>query len=473
MKRTFIVCLLFSTVILSNGKPTLIDKDIMNLALNYEFDKADKLLAEQINESENIKNHFIFLNVELIKVIKATDETNYKTRRAVKDSLNKILIDYAEKIVEKYEDEELSTYDRFYLGSIHGVLGRLYGVSKSMTSAFSSGKEGRNIMQEIIDEDPNFIDAYLLPGMLNYYADRLGGLTEFFAGILGLSGDRKVGLDYLEKVELSGEFNNWQAAMILIELYSRMEGNKFASLPLLKKITERFPNNSHFLRWYCFDLISLHRMDELETLILQKGSKISDFIKASYYHEKGDFEKSNEIYSQILTKNDAAFPWIIDISKYGKAINYYMLGELTRAENLKNELRERDKFVVENYYTNGILTKEYFNLKKAVSFNLEYNLESIPDTLSNNKYSESFLNYYKGVQKFKNMEFEKAVPYFLKAKDLNSDDYGYNSIRYLIHIFKSINVAEDVVEKLMEEIDDLDNDGLDFFAQDLEFKYNL
>ena len=188
MVKTICFIFLLTSVILSNGKTTSLDKDIMDLALNYDFEKADELLAIQFSKSENLRNHFVYLNVELIKVIKATDEASYKTRREVKDSLNAILIEYAEKVIEKYEDENLITFDEFYLGSIHGVLGRLYGVSKSMTSAFSSGKEGRNIMEEIIDEDPTFVDAYLLPGMLNYYADRLGGLTEFFAGLLGLSG---------------------------------------------------------------------------------------------------------------------------------------------------------------------------------------------------------------------------------------------------------------------------------------------
>ncbi|MCW8850801.1 MAG: hypothetical protein OQJ81_12540, partial [Melioribacteraceae bacterium] len=278
MLRSLLFLFLIYSITLANGKPTIEDKKIIDLSLNYEFEKADKMLSDQIKIGTNLKTHFIFLNVELIKVIKKTDESTYKTRRAVKDSLNKILIDYAENVIDKYEDKELNLYDKFYLGSIHGVLGRLYGVSKSMTSAFSSGKAGRNIMEEIIEEDPKFVDAYLLPGMLNYYADRLGGLTEFFVGILGLSGDRRVGLDYLERVDKEGEFNNWQATMILIELYSRMEGNKFASLPLLRKITERFPNNIHFLNWYCYDLLNLDQMDELESVIIKHGDNINDFI---------------------------------------------------------------------------------------------------------------------------------------------------------------------------------------------------
>ncbi len=338
-----------------------------------------------------------------------------------------------------------------------------------MTSAFSSGKAGRNIMLEIIEEDPKFVDAYLLPGMLNYYADRLGGLTEFFAGILGLSGDRRVGLDYLERVDKEGEFNNWQATMILIELYSRMEGNKFASLPLLKKITEKFPNNTHFLNWYCYDLINLDQMDVLEKVIIKHGAKINDFIKAVFYHNKGEFEKSNKIYNQIINTNKVAFPWIYENSKYVRIINYYLLNENNTAEELTKELSDDYKIRIRSALNNGIINKEYFNLKKAVSFNVENNFNAIPD----NDQKQSYISFYSGVREFRKNNLQKSISYFQKAKQLNFDDYGYDSIRYLIHIFKNINVPIEEVDKLLDEIDDLDNDGLEFSAQDLEKKYNL
>lgn len=468
LKNIFLLFFIY-TIIIANGKPSTEDKKIIDLSLNYDFESADRLIADQIKMGENLKTHFIFLNVELIKVIKKTDEATYKTRRAVKDSLNKILINYAENVIEKYEDQNLDITDKFYLGSIHGLLGRLYGVSKSMTSAFSSGKAGRNIMEEIIEEDPKFVDAYLLPGMLNYYADRLGGLTEFFVGILGLSGDRNVGLNYLERVEKEGEFNNWQATMILIELYSRMEGNKFASLPLLKKITEKFPNNTHFLNWYCYDLSNLDQMDVLEKVINKHDRKINDFIIAAFYHNKGEFEKSNKIYDQILKTDKVAFPWIYENSKFVRIINYYLLNESKKAEELTKELSDDYKNRLKADLRNGIINQEYFNLKKEVSFNEVNSFTSIPD----NSQKRSYVSFYNGVREFRNNNLEKATPYFLKAKELNFDDYGYDSIRYLIHIFKNINAPLEEVEKLLDEIDDLDNDGLEFFGQDLEKKYNL
>lgn len=120
------------------------------------------------------------------------------------------------------------------------MLGRFYGVNKSWMSAFSNGKNGKNILEEIIETDPNYTDAYLLLGMMYYYADRLSGVTKLITGVLGLSGDRKTGLEYLHKVDKYGVVTKWQATMILIELYSRLENNKFSALPLLEKCVRSF-----------------------------------------------------------------------------------------------------------------------------------------------------------------------------------------------------------------------------------------
>jgi len=476
MLKYFSAYIFLSVLIFANGKPTSIDKEIMNLSLNYDFDKADQLLAEEFNKTENLKNHFIFLNVELLKVIKATDEVPYNQKRAIKDSLNNILIKYAENVVEKYEDKELSIYEKFYFGSIHGVLGRLYGVSKSWTSAFSSGKEGRDLMEEIIEEKPDFTDAYLIIGMMNYYADRMGGFIEFVASILGLSGDRDIGLTYLEKVEKEGDFNNWQAAMILIELYSRLEGNKFASLPLLEKMVERFPDNTHFLNWYCYDLMSMHYFNKLEKIINQNENKVNDYIKAAFYHNKGEYGKSNKLYEKLLSEKSNIFPWIHENAKYLRALNHFYLDNDKIANELKEGLNENYTNQINTFIANKELTKKIFEFRKSVLFDNQFEINKhIADSINYKKTnrSESVFNYYLGVYYFKIDNLLEAEKQFLNAKKLNFKNFGYPSIRYLIHIYKTIDVSEDKVENLLDEISDQDNESLEFFAQDLEKKYDL
>ncbi len=341
MLKYILIILFTSSIIAANGKPTMIDKEIIELGLNYDFENAHKLLSETFKKDKNLKYYYLYLNVELLKSIQAAENIPFNEKQSFKDSLNQVLIDYTEKIIDKYEDQELSLDDKFYLGSIYGLLGRFYGVQKSWMSAFSSGKEGKNILEEVVEKDPNYVDAYLLLGMLNYYADRMGGVTEFIASILGLSGDRKVGLNYLQKVEKNGNLANWQATMILSELYDKMELNKFDALPLIQKFNKRFPNNTHFFNWYCYSLVELNMLDNISDMLNSLNiNTLSEAIKASYFHKIGNYEKSNELYNNLLSINGNLYPWVFEKGKYQRVLNYLMLGNLNKAKKLSENLNE-------------------------------------------------------------------------------------------------------------------------------------
>lgn len=477
MIKHIIITLLFASCLFANGKSTAIDQRIMDLSMNYEFEEADKLLAAEFSINESLKNHFLYLSIEMMKVMKTADEVPFSKRRETKNIMNQVLIDYAEEIIEKYEDEELSINQKFYFGSINGFLGRLYGVNKSWMSAFSYGKEGRNIMLDIIEEDSSFTDAYLLVGMMNYYADRMGGVTEFIASILGLSGDRIIGLEYLNKVDREGHINSWQATMILIELYSRMEGNKFEAIPLLEKMVKQFPNNSKFVNWLCYEYMNLQDFNRAGKMIVNDNeNKINEFVKASYFSGIGKYEKSNEIYSITLNEEDNTWPWVYENAKFTRALNYFFMNDSVNAGKYSKELNEMYSSELDLINKNKKLVKELQNFEIAVNTN---NNVAVEEYLSGEKRNiesaslNSEFYFYKAVYKFKNNNYNEAEELFLKSKNISPDDYGERASRYLIHIYKTNTFEIEKIEALLDDIDEYDNVGLEFFAQDLEEKYEL
>ena len=477
MRLILIILLFISSLLFASLKPSETDKKIIELGLNYQFDEADKLLKQLFVNSNDIKNHYLYLNLELIKIIKATDDAPVNERQKVKESLNNKMIQYCEKIIPLYENKKLSIDEKFYLGSIYGLLGRFYGVNKSWMSAFSNGKNGKNILEEIIETDPNYTDAYLLLGMMYYYADRLSGVTKLITGVLGLSGDRKTGLEYLHKVDKYGVVTKWQATMILIELYSRLENNKFSALPLLEKMCKKFPNNSHFTNWYCYELMNANTLNVVGKIInSDNANNINEIVKAQYFHLTGEYGKSNEILTTLFKDENKIFPWIYEYSKYMRAVNYYMLNDTESSRKIINGLNEDFKNYYSKLFINYVFSKNLLKYREYILKDDFIKAQDIKNEIDKNKLNDSqlaFISFFDGIQNYKEKNLTDAETNFIKSKNYNNEIYGSDINNYLINIYKSTNANKNNVEKLIEELEDSDDDRYEISIEELEEKYDL
>ncbi|KAB2846232.1 MAG: hypothetical protein F9K45_02295, partial [Melioribacteraceae bacterium] len=412
------------------------DKKIMDYAFNFEFDKAEKLLAQNFKDNpESLKNHYLYINTEILKVIKETDEQPFKNKKAVKDSLHHMLINYAEKVVDKYEDKKLSTDEKYYLGSIYGFLGRMYGVEGSWMSAFSSGKAGKNMLEDIIEKDAQYADAYLLLGIINYYADRLGGVVGFVAGVLGLSGDREIGIQYLKLAEKKGKLTSSQAAMLLVELYSRLEDNNLTALPYFEKLLKRHPKNSHFINWYCRELMELNKLDKVTELIKNDSlNLIMPDVKARYYGLAGEYEKSNKLLNDLLKKEGTLFPFMEDYYKSLRVINYFMLGNSEEAEKYKKSLPDEHKKYVDYFLQSPEQAKKLIKFRELAGFNKNKNevetfIKNYSEAGSNN-YLKAYFNFTSAVYYFNNGKTKEAETYFIKAKEIHTEGFLHSAAPY-------------------------------------------
>ena len=84
---------------------------------------------------------------------------------------------------------------------------------------------------------------------------------------------------------------------------------------------------------------------------------INNFIKASYFHQVSEYEYSNQLYNQVLSKDGTVWPWVTENAKYLRVLNYYYLGNFTKAEDLSKNIVEEihsknnlDKIIAEEEY---------------------------------------------------------------------------------------------------------------------------
>jgi len=479
MKKLLFLFFLSALLTAKPYEPTQLDLQIISHTFNEEFDQAKKISQEQIKLNPNSPKYYYYLiNIKILEYYQKVAELDPEKRDEGRKILNKEIIDYCESIIDKFDDDNLNTENKFYYGTIYAYLGRIYGIDGSWWSAFRSGLKSKNIMEDILKSDPQFYDAYLVLGMLNYYADRLSGITSFVAGILGFSGDREKGLYQLRTAYDKGKLTFGQSALTLIEVYASLEGNEYASLNYFENFLSRFPKNKRTLNAYCQILMTLGNLKKAESIIKNdKSDLVDNYAKARLNDLKGNSQLAIHYGERALENENKLYRGGAAASRYIIVLNSWLIGDNSRVKKYEPVLNNRYKELFAVIKNNEKESKWLHDLSVQTAADksiddIETFIESKPN-LSKAKGFEDQFNLLLGAFYFEKNVFDKAEQYFKRSINSVDDRYKYSAARNLIEIYSRQNVDKSKVKTLLDIIDDLDNDRLTYRAKDLEKKYNL
>ncbi len=413
MKYFLIVLLFWSAIKAQVIEPTLLDQQINSLSFSENFSQAIKLSQEQINKNPNSpKYYYYMINAKILEYYQKVAELSPEKRDEGRKTLNGEIIKYCENVVDKFEDASLNTENKFYFSTIYGFLARVYGVDGSWWSAFRTGLKAKKLAEEVIKANPDFYDAYLVVGMLNYYSDRLSGVAGFIAGALGFSGDREKGLSQLRLAYEKGSLTFGLAAQTLIEVYSNLEDNETAAIPVFENFLKKFPENKRTLNAYCLELLSIWDLKKVESIIKNdRQNFVSEFVRARFHDLRGELELA-------IKFAEAA---IADEKNLGEFESY---------------------------------------------------AKSAPDFRNTKELTDQY-NYLMGSYYYKNNLLDKAEPWFKKSVTSTNERERNTAVKYLLEIYLKSTVEKSKAKYLADVIDDIDNDRLSYRVRDLEKKYNL
>jgi len=455
-----------------------IDQQIINHTYNEEFEKAESLSLQQIKAFPNSPKYYYYnINSKLMEYYKKVSELDVNRRDEGRKALNKELLKYCEEVIKIFDGKKLSIEDKFYFGTIYGYLARVYGMDGSWWSAFRSGKKAKNLMEEIIKTDQQFYDAYLVLGMLNYYSDRMSGITSFIAGVLGFSGDRETGLNQVTLAYERGKVTFGQSALTLIEIYSNLEDNKYSALKYYEEFLKQFPQNKRILNAYCNVLINIWDIKKVEEILNNDNRNlIDDNTKARYYDQIGKSNLAIQHAEKALENEKALWRGAANYLRYIITFNSWLIGDI-------DKVRKYEQTLNDNY-------KEIFGLLKNNEKDVKW-LNQLSIIASTSSSVSMIENYVKDKPKFSNViyedqynallgrfyfklrNFEKAEQYFNRNINSTSENEKYLSLRYLIDIYMINNVEKPNVKNLISVVKRYDNDRLKFRIRDLEKKYNI
>jgi tetratricopeptide (TPR) repeat protein len=304
-----------------------------NELYNMDYDPALRDFARLQSEypSDPFTSNYL-LAAELFKELNrigALDTETYSSESFLDSKANRPLDMAAQKRIfdliarveslcnarlQKNPDDTDALYAR---GVARGFRSTYMGMAqKSWISAVRSALASRRDHERVLELDPGYVDAKMAVGIHNYIVGSLNWAGRAAVALVGVTGNRKKGLDYLREVSRSHGTSSNDAALAL-SLFLRREQRYPEALDLVSRISHEYPRNFLLAIEYAHLLNAAGHGHEAITqysLILEKGreGKYSTFhpelaawglgVSLRGQHE---FEQAAAAFDLVTTCKDA------------------------------------------------------------------------------------------------------------------------------------------------------------------------
>jgi tetratricopeptide (TPR) repeat protein len=153
------------------------------------------------------------------------------------------------------EKDPQNIHALYALGVAHGLRANYaFLVEKAWVDSLREAMAARRVTEQILDINPNFIDAQLILGVDDYVVGSLPFHMRALGFVAGFRGDKEGGIRKLEEVAKTGILNRYDAKIVLAVIYRR-ERCPQKAIPLLKDLATRFPRN-YLLRFEQVEMYS-------------------------------------------------------------------------------------------------------------------------------------------------------------------------------------------------------------------------
>ena len=304
------------------------DKYINRYIFTGEWQQAKMLIEDQIQKYPDHPKYY-FMKAYMYYLSRYFTDTGMS-----RDSTINAVHYYSRLAIEKGEKLEQTKEVKFYIGCAYGYLTRAHGMKQEWWSAYWAASSCENFLEEVINEDPDFYDAYFELGVINYYPDVvITGFTSTLAWVGGMSGDRELGLEYLTIVADKGELFKSEAEIALGLIYNNFEDDANTAVKYYSRVVEKFPENN-------FASGQKQRL-EFMLVIDEKGV---DFVVKEFATIKAEYNVDDAGFLNIIGYNlmnreqldDALVIFKFNLDQYPQVANCYdSLAEcfMTRNEN--------------------------------------------------------------------------------------------------------------------------------------------
>ncbi len=322
----------------------------IDYASTMQYEEAIEVFDEIISlEPNNPKGYF--LKSAAYFWVFSTDMHN----EAIGDTLKEWSFKAVEVAETRLDENENDIDARFFIGGAYGTLGRYYGMRKSFLKAYWYGQKGKNYLEEVIESDSTYYDAYLGLGIYHYLADVLPKFVKVLSFLLGVDGDRDKGIYELNLAAEKGVYTKTEAMFFLSAIYTYREKEYEKAVEILNKLLGKYPNNGgaliHLGRCYSYMGRCALALQTFQKILDQDEENIRLPITSLHYqigdvqYKLNDFVSAIKSYTISVESDTSAsgnrrwtYPWAL--YKLGRC--YEIIGDRERAEFYYNLVDEDD-----------------------------------------------------------------------------------------------------------------------------------
>jgi tetratricopeptide (TPR) repeat protein len=349
----------------------------INQIYSIKFNEAEKTF--QILQKEYPKHpagKFFFAMIDWWRII--LSEENEEQDERFYEKIEET-VDFCDEILDK---DPNNVDALFFKGGAIGFRGRLKVMRESWFSAADDGREALPLVESAGKLDPNNVDVKLGFGIYNYLAAVIPDKYPIVKPVMLFfpSGDKELGLKQLKEAANFGKYSKYEARYILVTFYYYFENDMNSAELYARLLVDSFPNNPMFERW-----------------------------RGRIAARKNEWTVADSVFKSVLKKSDKNLEGY-NTTMVRREANYYV------GTNLKNNKDYAGAF---SYYKKCIEDSKKIDGDKASGFRINATLYSGTIMEGWGKYEEA-KKYYNAVLNMRefNNSHTLAENYLARIKDL-------------------------------------------------------
>ena len=237
-------------------------KSGINMIYHLKFDSAEIKFDEIIkNDRNNPAGYFFKAMIDWWKI--NLDKEN--------DSLDEKFLKDIEKSVEisdrKIDENERDDNALFYKGGALGYRGLVMSLRESWLKAAEDGREALNLLQKAHEINSKNKDVVFGVGLYNYFADYIPETYPVVKPLMLIfpKGDKLKGLTQIKETASDAKYARTEARFVLAYLYLIYEKNYAEAELYAKPLSDEYPENPVFEKYYCNSLIGQGKLGDALT----------------------------------------------------------------------------------------------------------------------------------------------------------------------------------------------------------------